>query len=34
MARIAKLDKNERCCHRTDARLVHFAAWEPSFEKE
>ena len=34
MARIAKLDKNERYYHRTDAQLVQFAAWKPGFEKE
>ncbi len=34
MARIAKLDKNERYYHRTDAQLVQFAAWKPDFEKE
>lgn len=34
MARIATLDKNERYYHRTDAQLVQFAAWKPSFEKE
>ena len=33
MARIAKLDKNERYYHRTDAQLVQFAAWKPDFEK-
>ena len=34
MARIAKLDKNERYYHRTDAQLEQFAAWKPGFEKE
>lgn len=34
MARIAKLDKNERYYHRTDAQLAQFAAWKPGFEKE
>ncbi len=34
MAQIAKLDKNERYYHRTDAQLVQFAAWKPEFEKE
>ena len=32
MAQIAKLDKNERYYHRTDAQLIQFAAWKPSFE--
>ena len=30
---IAKLDKNERYYHRTDAQLVQFAGWKPEFEK-
>ena len=34
MARIAKLDKNERYYHRTDAQLVQFAAWKLGFEKK
>ncbi|MCR5456722.1 MAG: aldo/keto reductase [Clostridiales bacterium] len=34
MARIAKLDKNVRYYHRTDAQLNQFAAWRPGFEKE
>jgi diketogulonate reductase-like aldo/keto reductase len=34
MARIAKLDKNERYYHRTDAQLVQFAAWKPGFERK
>ena len=33
MAEIAKLDKNERYYHRTDAQLVQFAAWKPEFER-
>ena len=33
MAEIAKLDKNERYYHRTDAQLVQFAGWKPDFEK-
>jgi diketogulonate reductase-like aldo/keto reductase len=33
MAKIAKLDKNERYYHRTDAQLVQFAGWKPEFEK-
>ena len=33
MARIALLDKGERYYHRTDERLVQFAAWRPEFEK-
>ena len=33
MAEIAKLDKNERYYHRTDAQLVQFAGWKPEFEK-
>jgi len=32
MAEIAKLDKNERYYHRTDAQLKQFAAWKPQFE--
>ena len=34
MAKVAALDKNERCYHRTDAQLVQFAARKPGFEKE
>ena len=34
MAQIAKLDKNERYYHRTDAQLDQFAAWKPGFEKK
>ena len=33
MAQIARLDKNKRYYHRTDAQLVQFAAWKPEFEK-
>ena len=33
MARIAKLDKNARYYHRTDAQLVQFAGWQPTYEK-
>ena len=33
VARIALLDKGERYYHRTDERLVQFAAWRPEFEK-
>ena len=33
MARIALLDKSERYYHRTDEKLVQFAAWRPEFEK-
>ncbi len=33
MAQIAKLDKNERYYHRTDAQLVQFAGWQPTYEK-
>jgi len=33
MAQVAKLDKNERYYHRTDAQLTQFAAWRPGFEK-
>lgn len=32
MAQIAKLDKNERYYHRTDAQLKQFAVWRPQFE--
>ena len=32
MAEIARLDKNERYYHRTDAQLKQFAAWRPQFE--
>ncbi len=34
MAQIAQLDKNERYYQRTDAQLIQFAAWKPSFEKK
>ena len=34
MARIGKLDKNERYYHRTEAQLVQFAGWRPAYEKE
>ena len=34
MAEIAKLDKDMRYYHRTDAQLKQFAAWRPTFEKE
>jgi diketogulonate reductase-like aldo/keto reductase len=33
MVKIAELDKNERYYHRTDAQLVQFAGWRPTFEK-
>jgi len=33
MAKIAKIDKNERYYHRTDAQLIQFAGWKPTFEK-
>ena len=33
MSEIAKLDKNQRYYHRTDAQLKQFAAWKPDFEK-
>ena len=33
MAEIAKLDKDMRYYHRTDAQLKQFAAWRPEFEK-
>ena len=33
MREIAKLDKNERYYHRTDAQLAQFAAWQPTYEK-
>ena len=32
MAEIAKLDKDMRYYHRTDAQLVQFAGWRPQFE--
>ena len=34
MAEIAKLDKGVRYYHRTDAQLVQFAAWKPTYEAE
>jgi len=34
MARIAKLDKGVRYYNRTDAQLVQFASWRPSFESK
>ncbi len=34
MAEIARLDKGVRYYHRTDAQLVQFAAWRPSFEEK
>ena len=34
MEEIAKLDKNERYYHRTDAQLAQFAGWKPEFEKQ
>ena len=34
MVEIAKLDKDMRYYHRTDAQLKQFAAWRPTFEKE
>ena len=33
MAQIAKLDKEERYYHRTDAQLDMFAEWKPTFER-
>ncbi len=33
MAEIAKLDKDVRYYHRTDAQLTQFASWRPDFEK-
>ena len=33
MAEIAKLDKEMRYYHRTDAQLEQFASWRPDFEK-
>ena len=33
MAEIAKLDKDKRYYHRTDAQLEQFAAWRPEFER-
>ena len=33
MAQVAKLDKDERYYHRTDAQLMQFAAWQPTYEK-
>ena len=33
MAEIAKLDHGVRYYNRTDAQLVQFAAWRPTFEK-
>jgi diketogulonate reductase-like aldo/keto reductase len=33
MAEIAKLDKDMRYYHRTDAQLEQFASWQPDFEK-
>ena len=33
MAEIAKLDKDMRYYHRTDAQLKQFASWRPDFEK-
>ncbi len=34
MAEIARLDKGVRYYHRTDAQLVQFAAWQPTYEAE
>ena len=34
MAEIARLDKDMRYYHRTDAQLAQFASWRPDFEKE
>ena len=34
MAEIARLDKGVRYYHRTDAQLLQFAAWQPSYEAE
>ena len=34
MEEIAKLDKGVRYYNRTDAQLVQFAAWQPSFERK
>ena len=33
MADIARLDKDVRYYHRTDAQLTQFASWRPQFEK-
>ncbi len=33
MVEIAKLDKNKRYYHRTDAQLEQFASWRPEFER-
>ena len=33
MNEIAALDKNERYYHRTDAQLVQFAGWQPTYER-
>ena len=33
MEMIAKLDKGERYYHRTDAQLVQFAGWQPTYER-
>ncbi len=33
MEKIAKLDKDQRYYHRTDAQLAQFAGWRPQFEK-
>ena len=33
MAEIARLDKDVRYYHRTDAQLTQFASWRPQFEK-
>ena len=34
MSEIAKLDKDERYYHRTDAQLAQFAGWHPTYKKE
>ena len=33
MLKIAKLDKGIRYYNRTDEQLVHFAKWQPEYEK-
>ena len=33
MNEIARLDKNKRYYHRTDAQLVQFAGWQPTYER-
>lgn len=34
MKEISKINKNKRYYNRTDEQLVHFAAWQPKYEKE